>query len=166
MRARIQTLRLGDPLDKNTDIGAINSAAQLAKIRDLVASGVAEGATLAQADGALPERGFYFPASFFTGVQQSHRIAREEIFGPVLSILTFRTADEAIEKANNTPYGLSAGVWTDKGAKSMYVAARLRAGVVWCSTFNQFDPSSPFGGYRESGFGREGGVAGLVPYLR
>jgi len=166
LRARIQTLRLGDPLDKNTDIGAINSAAQLAKIRDLVASGVAEGATLAQADGALPERGFYFPASFFTGVQQSHRIAREEIFGPVLSILTFRTADEAIEKANNTPYGLSAGVWTDKGAKSMYVAARLRAGVVWCSTFNQFDPSSPFGGYRESGFGREGGVAGLVPYLR
>ncbi|GAC1402314.1 MAG: aldehyde dehydrogenase family protein [Candidatus Velthaea sp.] len=165
LRARIQTLRLGDPLDKNTDIGAINSAAQLAKITELVRSGVAEGATLVQQHCALPERGYFFPASFFTGVQQSHRIAREEIFGPVLSILTFRTADEAIEKANNTPYGLSAGVWTDKGAKSMYVAARLRAGVVWCSTFNQFDPSSPFGGYRESGFGREGGVAGLTSYL-
>ncbi|GAC1536593.1 MAG: aldehyde dehydrogenase family protein [Candidatus Velthaea sp.] len=165
LRARIQTLRLGDPLDKNTDIGAINSAAQLAKIKELVQSGVDEGATLVQAQCELPGTGYFYPASFFTGVQQSHRIAREEIFGPVLSILTFRTADEAIERANNTPYGLSAGVWTDKGAKSMYVAARLRAGVVWCSTFNQFDPSSPFGGYRESGFGREGGVAGLTPYL-
>jgi aldehyde dehydrogenase (NAD+) len=165
LRARIETLRLGDPLDKNTDIGAINSAAQHAKITELVASGVAEGATLHQQTCALPERGFFFRASFFTGVAQSHRIAREEIFGPVLSIMTFRTADEAIEKANNTPYGLSAGVWTDKGAKSMYVAQRLQAGVVWCSTFNQFDPSSPFGGYRESGFGREGGVAGLRPYL-
>jgi aldehyde dehydrogenase (NAD+) len=165
LRARIETLRVGDPLDKNTDIGAINSAAQHAKIAELVASGVAEGAVLHQQSCALPERGFFFPASFFTGVAQSHRIAREEIFGPVLSIMTFRTADEAIEKANNTPYGLSAGVWTDKGAKSMYVAQRLQAGVVWCSTFNQFDPSSPFGGYRESGFGREGGLAGLRPYL-
>ncbi|HEV3086899.1 MAG TPA: aldehyde dehydrogenase family protein [Candidatus Elarobacter sp.] len=166
LKARIETLRLGDPLDKNTDIGAINSAAQHAKIGELVESGVAEGAVLHQQSCALPERGWFHRASFFTGVAQSHRIAREEIFGPVLSIMTFRTADEAIEKANNTPYGLSAGVWTDKGAKSMYVAQRLQAGVVWCSTFNQFDPSSPFGGYRESGFGREGGVAGLRPYLR
>ncbi|MDB5043528.1 MAG: betaine-aldehyde dehydrogenase [Candidatus Eremiobacteraeota bacterium] len=165
LTARIETLRVGDPLDKNTDIGAINSAAQHAKIAELVASGVAEGAVLHQQSCALPERGFFFRASFFTGVAQSHRIAREEIFGPVLSVMTFRTADEAIEKANNTPYGLSAGVWTDKGSKSMYVAQRLQAGVVWCSTFNQFDPSSPFGGYRESGFGREGGVAGLRSYL-
>jgi aldehyde dehydrogenase (NAD+) len=165
LKARIETLRLGDPLDKNTDIGAINSPAQHAKISELVASGVAEGAVLYQQSCALPERGWFHRASFFTGVSQSHRIAREEIFGPVLSIMTFRTADEAIEKANNTPYGLSAGVWSDKGAKSMYVAQRLQAGVVWCSTFNQFDPSSPFGGYRESGFGREGGVAGLRPYL-
>ena len=165
LKARIETLRLGDPLDKNTDIGAINSSAQHAKIAELVQSGVAEGAVLHQQSCALPERGWFHRASFFTGVSQSHRIAREEIFGPVLSIMTFRTADEAIEKANNTPYGLSAGVWTDKGAKSMYVAQRLQAGVVWCSTFNQFDPSSPFGGYRESGFGREGGVAGLRPYL-
>jgi aldehyde dehydrogenase (NAD+) len=165
LAARIETLRLGDPLDKNTDIGAINSGAQHAKIAELVQSGIDEGATLYQQSCAIPERGFFFPASFFTNVSPSHRIAREEIFGPVLSIMTFRTADEAIDKANNTPYGLSAGVWTDKGAKSMYVAQRLHAGVVWCSTFNQFDPSSPFGGYRESGFGREGGVAGLRPYL-
>jgi aldehyde dehydrogenase (NAD+) len=165
LRARIETLRVGNPLDKNTDIGAINSPQQHAKIAELVQSGIDEGATFYQQSCALPERGWYHRASFFTGVSQAHRIAREEIFGPVLSIMTFRTADEAIEKANNTPYGLSAGVWTDKGAKSMYVAQRLRAGVVWCSTFNQFDPSSPFGGYRESGFGREGGVAGLRPYL-
>ncbi len=165
LAARIETLRLGNPLDKNTDIGAINSPQQHAKIRELVASGVAEGATLHEQSCALPERGYFFRASFFTGVSAAHRIAREEIFGPVLSIMTFRTADEAIEKANNTPYGLSAGVWTDKGAKAMYVAQRLQAGVVWCETFNQFDPSSPFGGYRESGFGREGGLAGLRPYL-
>jgi len=165
LQARIETLRLGDPLDKNTDIGAINSAAQHAKIAELVQSGIDEGATFYQQSCPLPERGWFHRASFFTGVSPAHRIAREEIFGPVLSILTFRTADEAIEKANNTPYGLSAGVWTDKGAKSMYVAQRLQAGVVWCSTFNQFDPSSPFGGYRESGFGREGGVEGLRPYL-
>ena len=162
---RLNTLRLGDPLDKNTDIGAINSRAQLDKIEELVASGVEAGARLVQQQCDLPTRGFFFPASFFTGVQQSHRIAREEIFGPVLSILTFRTPDEAVEKANNTPYGLSAGIWTDKGSKNMWVAERLRAGVVWCNTFNLFDPSSPFGGYRESGFGREGGVHGLAEYL-
>jgi aldehyde dehydrogenase (NAD+) len=162
---RIQTLRLGNPLDKNTDVGAINSKMQLDKIKELVGSGVDEGATLVQQSCVLPERGYFFPASFFTNVQQSHRIAREEIFGPVLSILTFRTPEEAVEKANNTPYGLSAGIWTDKGSKNMYIAQYLRAGVVWCNTFNQFDPSSPFGGYRESGFGREGGVHGLREYL-
>jgi aldehyde dehydrogenase (NAD+) len=162
---RLQTLRLGDPMDKNTDIGAINSRTQLQKIHEMVASGIDQGAVLVQQSCSLPERGFFFPASFFTGVQQSHRIAREEIFGPVLSILTFRTPDEAVEKANNTEYGLSAGIWTDKGSKNMYVASRMRAGVVWCNTFNLFDPSSPFGGYRESGFGREGGVHGLYEYL-
>lgn len=162
---RLQTLRLGDPLDKNTDIGAINSRAQLERIEELVRSGVEQGATLVQQQCDLPSRGFFFPASFFTNVHQSHRIAREEIFGPVLSILTFRTPDEAVEKANNTPYGLSAGVWTEKGSKNMWVAQHLRAGVIWCNTFNQFDPSSPFGGYRESGFGREGGVHGLYEYL-
>jgi aldehyde dehydrogenase (NAD+) len=166
LTARIETLRIGDPLDKNTDIGAINSHVQLDRIEELVASGVAEGATFHRQSATLPDRGAFFPASFFTGVGPAMRIAREEIFGPVLSILTFRTADEAIEKANNTRYGLSAGVWTDKGSKSMYVAGKLKAGVVWCSTFNKFDPSSPFGGYRESGFGREGGLAGLRPYLR
>ncbi len=165
LRARIETLRLGDPLDKNTDIGAINSRAQLDKIHELVDSGVEAGATLVQQSCWLPERGFFFPASFFTGVQPSHRIAREEIFGPVLSVMTFRTPEEAVEKANNTPYGLSAGVWTDKGSKNMWIAQQLRAGVVWCNTFNQFDPASPFGGYRESGFGREGGVHGLHEYL-
>ena len=165
LRKRIAVLRVGDPLDKNTDVGAINSKAQLEKIRELVQSGIDEGGQLVQATCAIPERGFWFPPSFFTGVAPSFRIAREEIFGPVLSVLTFRTADEAIEKANNTPYGLSAGVWTDKGSKNMYVAQRLRAGVVWCNTFNQFDPSSPFGGYRESGFGREGGWHGLREYL-
>ena len=162
---RIQTLRLGDPLDKNPDDGAINSKMQLDKIKELVGTGIDEGAVLVQQSCELPERGFFFPASFFTNVQQSHRIAREEIFGPVLSILTFRTPEEAVEKANNTPYGLSAGIWTDKGSKNMYIAQYLRAGVVWCNTFNQFDPSSPFGGFRESGFGREGGVHGLREYL-
>jgi aldehyde dehydrogenase (NAD+) len=162
---RIQTLRLGDPLDKNTDIGAINSAEQLARIQELVRSGIEQGATLVQQQTTIPDKGYYFPASFFTNVHQSHRIAREEIFGPVLSILTFRTPEEAIEKANNTPYGLSAGIWTDRGSKNMWVAQHLRAGVVWCNTFNQFDPTSPFGGYRESGFGREGGVHGLREYL-
>ncbi|HUZ49431.1 MAG TPA: aldehyde dehydrogenase family protein [Candidatus Dormibacteraeota bacterium] len=162
---RIATLRLGDPLDKNTDIGAINSRVQLERIQALVRSGVEQGATLVQASCEIPERGFFFPPSFFTGVSPAHRIAREEIFGPVLSIMTFRTPDEAVEKANNTEYGLSAGVWTEKGSKSMWVANRLRAGVVWCNTYNAFDPSSPFGGYRESGFGREGGVHGLYEYL-
>ncbi len=162
---RLQTLRLGDPLDKNTDIGAINSRAQLEKIHELVRSGIEQGATLVQQRCDLPSRGFFFPASFFTNVHQSHRIAREEIFGPVLSILTFRTPDEAVEKANNTPYGLSAGIWTEKGSKNMWIAQQLRAGVVWCNTFNRFDPSSPFGGYRESGFDREGGVHGLYEYL-
>ncbi len=162
---RLQTLRLGDPLDKNTDIGAINSRAQLDRIHELVRSGIDQGAVLVQQQCELPERGFFFPASFFTNVSPAHRIAREEIFGPVLSILTFRTPDEAIEKANNTPYGLSAGIWTDQGSKNMWIAQHLRAGVVWCNTFNQFDPSSPFGGYRESGFGREGGVHGLREYL-
>jgi aldehyde dehydrogenase (NAD+) len=162
---RIQTLRLGDPMDKNTDIGAINSREQLERIQELVGSGIEQGATLVQQQCELPTKGFYFPASFFTNVHQSHRIARVEIFGPVLSILTFRTPEEAIEKANNTPYGLSAGIWTDKGSKNMWVAGQLRAGVVWCNSFNQFDPTSPFGGFRESGFGREGGVHGLREYL-
>ena len=166
LRARIQTLRHGNPLDKNTDIGAINSRMQRDKIIELVNSGIAEGANLVQASCALPDRGFWFPASFFTNVQPTHRIAREEIFGPVLSIMTFRTPDEAIERANNLPYGLSAGIWTNNGQLGMYTAQRMQAGVVWCNTFNQFDPSSPFGGYKESGYGREGGLAGLRDYLR
>jgi aldehyde dehydrogenase (NAD+) len=165
LRDRMATLRLGDPLDKNTDIGAINSRMQLDRIRALVASGEEEGAERYSAPCTLPSRGFWFPPTIFTGVSLSHRIAREEIFGPVLSILTFRTPDEAIEKANNTFYGLSAGVWTDKGSKLFWMANRLRAGIVWGNTFNKFDPTSPFGGYKESGFGREGGRAGLLPYL-
>lgn len=162
---RLQTLRVGDPLDKNTDVGAINSREQLGKICELVESGVAEGAKLHQTNCSLPEKGFWFKPSFFTDVAQSHRIAREEIFGPVLSILTFRTPEEVIEKANNTPYGLSAGVWTDKGSKIFKIVNKMRAGVVWANTFNQFDPSSPFGGYKESGFGREGGLHGLKAYV-
>jgi aldehyde dehydrogenase (NAD+) len=165
LKQRLQTLRVGDPLDKNTDVGAINSQAQLTKIEELVASGVEEGAEIYQPECDLPERGFWFRPTLFTGVSQSHRIAREEIFGPVLSILTFRTVDEAIEKANNTPYGLSAGIWTEKGSRILHMASRLRAGVVWANTFNRFDPTSPFGGYKESGFGREGGLHGLEPYL-
>jgi aldehyde dehydrogenase (NAD+) len=165
LKVRLQTLRVGDPLDKNTDVGAINSRAQLTKIEELVASGVAEGAEMFQPDCVLPERGFWFRPTLFTGVSQSHRIAREEIFGPVLSILTFRTPEEAVEKANNTPFGLSAGVWTEKGSRILWMAGRLRAGVVWANTFNKFDPASPFGGYKESGFGREGGLQGLEPYL-
>ena len=162
---RIRTLRVGDPLDKNTDVGAINSRAQLEKIRRLVRSGVEEGAEIHQAACDLPDRGYWFPPTFFTGVAQSHRIAREEIFGPVLSILTFRTPEEAVTKANNTPYGLSSGVWTEKGSRILWMARRLRAGVVWANTFNKFDPASPFGGYKESGFGREGGLQGLLPYV-
>jgi aldehyde dehydrogenase (NAD+) len=165
LRRRMSTLRLGDPLDKNTDVGAINSAAQLARIRELSDVGEAEGAERWSPPCELPERGFWFPPTVFTGVTQAHRIAREEIFGPVLSVLTFRTPDEAIEKANNTPYGLSAGVWTDKGSRILWMADRLRAGVVWANTFNKFDPASPFGGYKESGFGREGGRHGLEAYL-
>jgi aldehyde dehydrogenase (NAD+) len=164
--ARMQRIRVGDPLDKNTDMGAIHSKAQLLRIRELVDSGVQDGARLRQADCALPARGFWFPPSLFTGVAMTHRIAREEIFGPVLSVLTFRTPEEAVEKANNTCYGLSAGIWTDKGARILWLAERLRAGVVWNNTFNRFDPAAPFGGYRESGFGREGGRQGMRAYLR
>ncbi|MDT4945249.1 MAG: aldehyde dehydrogenase [Pseudonocardiales bacterium] len=165
LQRRLVTLRLGDPLDKNTDVGAINSAEQLARIRELSDSGEAEGATRWSPPCELPERGYWFVPTVFTGVSQAHRIAREEIFGPVLSVLTFRTPDEAVEKANNTPYGLSAGVWTEKGSRILSMASRLRAGVVWANTFNRFDPSSPFGGYKESGFGREGGRHGLEAYL-
>ena len=165
LRDRLGTLRLGDPLDKNTDIGAINSQQQLDKIKELSAAGEAEGAQRWSPPCELPKRGFWFPPTVFTGVSQSHRIAREEIFGPVLSVLTFRTPQEAVIKANNTPYGLSAGIWTDKGSRILWMAQRLRAGVVWANTFNRFDPASPFGGYRESGFGREGGRQGLAAYL-
>jgi len=165
LQRRLETLRLGDPLDKNTDIGAINSPQQLEKIRDLAESGEAEGAQRWSPACRLPERGYWFPPTLFTGVVPAQRIAREEIFGPVLSVLTFRTPEEAVEKANNTTYGLSAGVWTEKGSRILHMASRLRAGVVWANTFNRFDPSSPFGGYRESGFGREGGRQGLASYL-
>ena len=165
LKRRMSTLRLGDPLDKNTDIGAINSAAQLARITALSDAGDAEGAERWSAPCDLPDNGFWFAPTIFTGVTQAHRIAREEIFGPVLSVLTFRTPSEAVEKANNTPYGLSAGVWTDKGSRILAMADRLRAGVVWANTFNQFDPASPFGGYKESGYGREGGKPGLAAYL-
>jgi aldehyde dehydrogenase (NAD+) len=166
LKNRLSTLRLGDPLDKNTDIGAINSRDQLDKIKRLVGIGVEEGAELYQAECDIPERGFWFPPTIFTGVSQSHRIAREEIFGPVLSVLTFRTPEEAVEKANNSPFGLSAGVWSEKGSRILWMADRLRAGVVWANTFNRFDPASPFGGYKESGFGREGGRHGLEGYVK
>jgi aldehyde dehydrogenase (NAD+) len=165
LRQRLTTLRLGDPLDKNTDIGAINSRQQLDKIRDLSDAGEAEGAQRWSPPCELPGRGFWFAPTIFTGVSQSHRIAREEIFGPVLSVLTFRTPEEAVTKANNTPYGLSAGIWTEKGSRILWMAQRMRAGVVWANTYNRFDPASPFGGYRESGFGREGGRHGLAAYL-
>jgi aldehyde dehydrogenase (NAD+) len=165
LQDRLQTLRLGDPLDKNTDIGAINSAAQLARVRALADSGDAEGAVRWSPECPLPAKGFWFPPTLFTGVSQAHRIAQEEIFGPVLSVLTFRTPQEAVDKANNTPYGLSAGIWTEKGSRILWMANRLRAGVVWANTFNRFDPASPFGGYKESGFGREGGRHGLEAYL-
>jgi aldehyde dehydrogenase (NAD+) len=165
LKRRMATLRVGDPLDKNTDIGAINSAAQLERIRELSAAGESEGADRWSPPCELPARGFWFAPTLFTGVSQAHRIAREEIFGPVLSVLTFRTPAEAVEKANNTPYGLSAGVWTDKGSRILSIADKLRAGVVWANTFNKFDPASPFGGYKESGYGREGGRHGLEAYL-
>jgi len=166
LKRRLMTLRVGDPLDKNTDVGAINSAEQLARIRELTEIGEEEGAERWSPPCDLPDRGFWFAPTIFTGVTQAHRIAREEIFGPVLSVLTFRTPAEAVEKANNTPYGLSAGVWTDKGSRILWMANQLRAGVVWANTFNRFDPTSPFGGYKESGYGREGGRHGLEAYLR
>ncbi len=166
LKQRMKVLRMGDPLDKNTDIGAINSKEQLARITALVKSGVKEGAGLFQPACTLPAKGWYFPPTIFTGVSMSHRIAREEIFGPVLSILTFRTPEEAVEKANNTAYGLSAGVWTDKGSRILKMSTELKAGVVWANTYNKFDPTSPFGGYKESGFGREGGRQGLLDYCR
>jgi aldehyde dehydrogenase (NAD+) len=165
LKNRIDVLRVGNPLDKNTDVGAINSKAQLDRICELVDSGVSAGADMYQSGVCqLPARGYYFKPTVFTGVTQSHRIAREEIFGPVLSVLTFRTLEEAVEKANNTMYGLSAGVWTDKGSRILKMSTLLKAGVVWANTFNKFDPSSPFGGYKESGFGREGGRQGLMDY--
>ncbi|HEY4898442.1 MAG TPA: aldehyde dehydrogenase family protein [Candidatus Nanopelagicaceae bacterium] len=166
LKNRMALIRVGNPLDKNTDLGAINSAAQLAKIKELSSAGDAEGAERWSPPCVLPDEGFWFAPTLFTGVSQSHRIAREEIFGPVLSVLTFRTPQEAIEKANNTPYGLSAGVWTEKGSKILWTASKLRAGVIWANTFNKFDPASPFGGYKESGWGREGGKHGLSAYLK
>ena len=165
LRIRVSTLRVGDPLDKNTDVGAINSREQLTKIQELTAAGEAEGAERWTSSCPLPDKGFYFAPTVFSGVSQAMRIAREEIFGPVLSVLTFRTPDEAVAKANNTPYGLSAGIWTDKGSRILWAAQKMRAGVVWANTFNRFDPTAPFGGYQESGFGREGGRAGLEAYL-
>jgi acyl-CoA reductase-like NAD-dependent aldehyde dehydrogenase len=165
LKRRLTTLRVGDPLDKNTDVGAINSRAQLEKIQELVQAGKDEGAEIYQPPCRLPEKGYWFAPTVFTNVAQSYRIAQEEIFGPVLSVLTFRTPDEAVEKANNTMYGLSAGVWTEKGSRILWMAERLKAGVVWANTYNRFDPASPFGGYKESGFGREGGRHGLEPYL-
>ncbi|HWJ80652.1 MAG TPA: aldehyde dehydrogenase family protein [Nocardioides sp.] len=166
LKRRMSTLRVGDPLDKNTDIGAINSAEQLGRIHELAGAGDAEGAERWSPRCELPSAGYWFPPTIFTGVSQAHRIAREEIFGPVLSVLTFRTPAEAVEKANNTPYGLSAGVWTEKGSRILHMAEKLRAGVVWANTFNKFDPTSPFGGYKESGYGREGGRHGLAAYLK
>ena len=166
LKRRMSMIRVGDPLDKNTDLGAINSKAQLTKIQELAQSGDTEGAERWSPECQLPEKGFWFPPTFFTGVSQSHRIAREEIFGPVLSVITFRTPSEAIEKANNTPYGLSAGIWTDKGSRILWSAQQLKAGVIWANTFNKFDPASPFGGYKESGWGREGGKHGLASYLK
>ncbi|CAA9565728.1 MAG: Aldehyde dehydrogenase [uncultured Thermomicrobiales bacterium] len=166
LQRRISTLRVGDPLDKNTDLGAINSAEQLARIHELSDIGEAEGAQRWQPDCVLPDRGFWFPPTIFTQVSPAHRIARDEVFGPVLSVLTFRTPDEAVAKANNTTYGLSAGIWSEKGSRILKIANQLRAGVVWANTFNKFDPTSPFGGYKQSGYGREGGRHGLTGYLK
>lgn len=165
LHTRVSTLRLGDPLDKNTDVGAINSKEQLTKIRELVQAGEDEGANRWTSPCPVPDKGFFFAPTVFANVSQAMRIAREEIFGPVLSVLTFRTPDEAVAKANNTPYGLSAGIWTEKGSRILWMAGKLRAGVVWANTFNRFDPTAPFGGYQESGFGREGGRTGLEAYL-
>lgn len=166
LERRTERIRVGDPMDKNTDLGAIHSREQLERIEELVAQGVAEGGELWQSSCALPERGFYFRPSIFRGVAQSDTVVRQEIFGPVLTVQTFRTPDEAVAKANNTTYGLSAGIWTDKGSRILWMASRLRAGVVWNNTFNRFDPAAPFGGFRESGFGREGGRQGLAAYVR
>jgi len=166
LERRIETLRVGDPLDKNTDVGAINSKEQLGRINQLIGAGLDEGAELHASSCELPGEGFWCRPSFFTGVSASHRIAREEIFGPVLSVMTFRTPAEAVARANDTCYGLSAGIWTDKGSRIFKMADQLRAGVIWGNTFNKFDPTSPFGGYKESGFGREGGAQGLLPYVR
>ena len=166
LKNRMAKIRVGDPLDKNTDLGAINSKEQLLKIRELSATGDSEGAERWSAPCDIPSKGFWFAPTIFTGVTQSHRIAREEIFGPVLSVLTFRTPQEAIDKANNTPFGLSAGVWSEKGSKVLWASQQLRAGVIWANTFNKFDPTSPFGGYKESGWGREGGRHGLSAYLK
>ena len=166
LQRRMARIRVGNPMDKNTDMGAIHSAAQLARIRELIAAGVEEGGVLHQSVCELPAKGFWCPPTVFTGVANNHRIAREEVFGPVLAVLTFRTPEEAVEKANNTSYGLSAGIWTDKGARILWVAERLKAGVVWNNTFNRFDPAAPFGGFKESGFGREGGRQGLRAYVR
>jgi aldehyde dehydrogenase (NAD+) len=165
LKDRMATLLVGDPMDKNTDIGAINSAAQLDKINQYIRLGKKEGALHYESDARLPQKGFFCRPTLFTKVAQSSRLAQEEIFGPVLAILTFRTEDEVIEKANNTPYGLSAGVWTEKGSRIFNMSRRLKAGVVWANAYNLFDPASPFGGYKESGYGREGGWHGLYPYL-
>ena len=165
LKNRISLIRIGNPMDKNTDLGAINSSAQLARIKEIADSGDIEGSQRWSPNCTLPTTGFWYPPTIFTGVSQSHRIAREEIFGPVLSVLTFRTPQEAIDKANNTPFGLSAGIWSDKGSRILWAAKQLRAGVIWSNTFNKFDPASPFGGYKESGWGREGGRHGLSGYL-
>jgi aldehyde dehydrogenase (NAD+) len=165
LKKRMSLIRVGDPMDKNTDLGAINSSEQLKRIKELASTGDAEGANRWSPECKLPSKGYWFAPTIFTGVSQSHRIAREEIFGPVLSVLTFRTPAEAIEKANNTMYGLSAGIWSDKGSKILWAAKQLKAGVIWSNTFNKFDPASPFGGYKESGWGREGGRHGLAGYL-
>jgi aldehyde dehydrogenase (NAD+) len=166
LQKRMEKIRVGDPLDKNTDLGAINSRAQLEKIKELSLAGDSEGAERWSPQCSLPDKGFWFAPTIFTGVTQSHRIAREEIFGPVLSVLTFRTPQEGIDKANNTPFGLSAGVWSEKGSKTLWASQKLKAGVIWTNTFNKFDPTSPFGGYKESGWGREGGRHGLTAYLK
>jgi aldehyde dehydrogenase (NAD+) len=166
LKERMETLIVGDPMDKNTDIGAINSKEQLKKIQQYITIGMNEGAELYQSSCTLPNKGFFCKPTLFLNTSQSHRVVQEEIFGPVLAVQTFRTVEEAIEKANNIPYGLSAGIWTDKGSKIFNMTTKLRAGVVWANTYNKFDPTSPFGGYKESGFGREGGLHGLLPYLQ
>jgi aldehyde dehydrogenase (NAD+) len=166
LKVRMAKIRVGDPLDKNTDLGAINSREQLNKIQELSAIGDAEGAQRWSPQCNLSDKGFWFAPTIFTGVTQAHRIAQEEIFGPVLSVLTFRTPQEAIDKANNTPFGLSAGIWSEKGSRTLWASQQLRAGVIWANTFNKFDPTSPFGGYKESGWGREGGRHGLAAYLK